>query len=95
MPETDPSQLTPYHRPIDVPLPNGESLRVYIDLYDIINASRRNQDGSYRAALPSDPAVAHAVKKLLYAGGRGGGKNLKQDLGEAAWSTNRAIELIG
>lgn len=40
----------------------------------------------------SDPAVAHAIKKLL-AGGRRGYKDYQQDLEEAKVSIDRAIEL--
>jgi hypothetical protein len=40
-----------------------------------------------------NPAVAHAVKKLLNAGQRGS-KNFKQDLTEARDALNRALELL-
>jgi hypothetical protein len=39
------------------------------------------------------PATAHAVKKLLCAGRRGGGKSRLQDLVEAQQALVRAIEL--
>jgi len=56
---------------------------VAIDVYDIIKA--------YEI---TNPALQHAIKKLLVAGGRGGGKSWKQDLQEAQWSIDRAIELM-
>jgi hypothetical protein len=40
-----------------------------------------------------DPCIAHAVKKLLCAGLRGGGKSLKQDVAEAIWSLRRWEEM--
>ena len=39
------------------------------------------------------PATAHAIKKLLCAGKRGGGKNRLQDLTEAQAALTRAIDL--
>lgn len=39
-----------------------------------------------------DPAIQHAVKKLLVAGGRGH-KNLEKDVREAIASLNRWIEM--
>lgn len=37
----------------------------------------------------TDPAIAHAVKKLLVAGGRGAGKSINQDVSEAIVSLRR------
>ena len=31
----------------------------------------------------TDPCLQHAIKKLLVAGGRGAGKDITQDIGEA------------
>ena len=39
-----------------------------------------------------DPAIQHAVKKLLVAGGRGH-KDIKKDVHEAIVSLNRRIEM--
>ncbi len=55
---------------------------VYIDVYNVLTSFE-----------VTDPAVQHAVKKLLKAGQRGH-KNTKQDLEEAKASIQRAIELI-
>ena len=53
----------------------------YIDVYDILLA--------YEV---TNPAIQHAVKKLLVAGKRGY-KDTKKDLAEANWSITRAMEL--
>lgn len=42
----------------------------------------------------TDPCIQHAVKKLLVAGGRGAGKDIRQDLREAIDSIDRALEMI-
>lgn len=60
---------------------NAEGLS---DVYDVL-----------RAFEVTDPAVAHAVKKLLAPGKRNGGKPLLQDLDEAIWSLNSAKEALG
>jgi hypothetical protein len=54
----------------------------YSDVYDILTA--------YEV---TNPAIAHAVKKLLVPGKRSGGKTLFEDLSEAEWSCRRAKEL--
>jgi len=41
-----------------------------------------------------NPCIQHAIKKLLVAGNRGGGKNQQQDLKEAIDSINRAIDMM-
>lgn len=41
-----------------------------------------------------DPGIQHAIKKLLCAGKRNGGKSLEQDYREAIASIQRAIEMI-
>lgn len=41
----------------------------------------------------TDPAIAHAVKKLLVPGCRSGGKSYTQDLEEAMQSIQKAIDL--
>ena len=57
----------------------------YFDAYDVLNAFSIN-----------DPMIAHAVKKLLVAGGRNGGKSLKQDIEESIKSLNEClVELEG
>jgi flagellar hook-basal body complex protein FliE len=42
----------------------------------------------------TDPCVQHAVKKLLVSGGRGAGKDFKQDIQEAVDSLNRKLQMI-
>lgn len=37
----------------------------------------------------TDPCIAHAIKKLLVAGGRGAGKDITQDIREAIDSLER------
>ena len=44
----------------------------YIDVYRVLSL--------YRV---TDPCLQHAIKKLLVAGGRGGGKDISQDVQEA------------
>lgn len=41
----------------------------------------------------TDPAIAHAVKKLLCAGQRGAGKTLEQDVREAVDTLNRFLQM--
>lgn len=41
----------------------------------------------------TDPCIQHAIKKLLCAGKRIGGKSEEQDIGEAIWTLNRWIEM--
>ena len=54
---------------------------VKIDIYDVLQAFEVH-----------NPAIQHAVKKLL-AGGQRGYKDTLTDLEEAKWSIGRAIEL--
>jgi hypothetical protein len=56
---------------------------VIIDVYDVLQAFN-----------VTNPATAHAIKKLLVAGGRGY-KDVQQDLDEAIQSIQRAKELEG
>jgi hypothetical protein len=81
-----------YHRNItkvvnapDVACPTEGTCRVTIsiDVYDILTAWN-----------VTNPATAHAIKKLLMPGARGH-KSAEQDLQEAAQSIVRAIELEG
>lgn len=60
----------------------SQGTQITVDVYDVLNAFR-----------VTCPARAHALKKLLAAGQRGG-KTEKQDLEEAIVSINRSIELI-
>jgi hypothetical protein len=53
-----------------------------VDTYDIIHLFNI-----------TNPAAAHALKKVLVTGGRGGGKSRKQDFSEAIKSLERAIQL--
>ena len=41
----------------------------------------------------TDPCLAHAVKKLLVAGGRGAGKDQNQDVCEAVDSCQRFLQM--
>jgi len=54
---------------------------VGVDIYDVLQAFEVH-----------NPAVQHAIKKLL-AGGKRGYKDTITDLREAQWSIGRAIEL--
>lgn len=55
-----------------------EILGVTVDVYRILHAFE-----------VTDPCVQHAIKKLLCAGKRLGGKTLEQDIGEAIWTLTR------
>jgi len=52
-----------------------------IDVYDVLQAFE-----------VTNPAIQHALKKLLAAGQRGH-KDMMTDLNEAAWSIQRAIQM--
>jgi hypothetical protein len=41
----------------------------------------------------TDPCIAHAIKKLLCAGKRNGGKPIEQDIAEAIWTLRRWEEM--
>jgi hypothetical protein len=41
----------------------------------------------------TNPCLSHAIKKLLVAGGRGGGKDIQKDVQEAIDSLSRFIEM--
>lgn len=41
----------------------------------------------------TDQAIGHAIKKLLVAGGRGAGKDIRQDIGEAMDTLQRWQEM--
>lgn len=41
----------------------------------------------------TDPAIQHAVKKLLVAGGRGGGKDITRDVQEAIDTLERFLDM--
>lgn len=53
----------------------------YIDVYRVLDLFE-----------VADPAIQHAVKKLLVAGGRGH-KNLEKDVKEAIVSLNRRVQM--
>ena len=91
MSTTDSSHLTRYHRPLTF-THEGKAITVYLDVYDILALSKRRTDGTLRPARPSDDALAHAVKKLLFPGQRGS-KGVVTDLVEAVAAIKRAIEL--
>lgn len=90
MPTTNAANRGKYDRPLDVTLPNGEILTVWVDVYDVLETFKRDSDGNFRQCLPGDDAVGHAVKKLLCAGERGN-KGRLQDLTEALLSIQKAI----
>jgi hypothetical protein len=73
-----------YKRQIRQTLPEGRAgAAVIVDVYDVL-----------RAWDVRDPAIQHAVKKLLQPGQRGS-KSAAQDLREAIGSIERAIQLLG
>ncbi len=55
---------------------------VVVDVYDVVWAFK-----------VTNPAIAHAAKKLLLSGQRTGGKSIEQDLREAIVAIERGIEL--
>ena len=61
---------------------NVEHLR-YIDVYSVLKLFE-----------VTDPAIAHAVKKLLVPGKRTAGKTREQDIREAVVSLNRALQMM-
>lgn len=61
---------------------NDRGLQIFVDVYDVL-----------RAFEVSDPAIQHAVKKLLCTGIRGH-KDRKQDLQEAVQAIERALDVI-
>ena len=78
--------MSKYHKTITKPAKIAGSEKeaiasVQIDVYDILVAFG-----------VTNPATQHAVKKLLMPGQRGA-KSKLQDLGEAAQSIKRAIEI--
>ena len=93
MPTTNPDDRGKYSRPLSVPISNDETLTVWLDVYDVLEAFKQDQDGNYRQCLPGDDAVAHAVKKLLCAGERGS-KGRLQDLSEALICIQKAIDAV-
>ena len=95
MPTTNPNDRNQYgyDRPLTVPLPSGETMTVWIDVYDVLDTFKQDGDGNYRQCLPGDDAVAHAVKKLLCAGERGN-KGRLQDLTEAMVTLQKAIDAV-
>jgi len=72
-----------YHRTITQTIGDDVGLEIVVDVYDVL-----------RAFGVTNPAMQHAIKKLLCAGLRGS-KSATQDLREAVVSIERAIELIG
>lgn len=68
----------------EITLPDGRKeimrVEVQVDIYDVINAWR-----------VTDPALQHALKKLIQPGERGG-KTFAQDLKEAIYSIERCLE---
>lgn len=57
-------------------------LGVLIDVYRILKAFEVD-----------DPCIQHAIKKLLCAGRRLGGKTIDQDIAEAIWTLTRWQEM--
>jgi len=54
----------------------------YVDVYRVIDLFK-----------VTDPALQHAVKKILVAGGRGGGKDITRDVQEAIDTLERWKEM--
>ena len=72
--------MSKYHKSLRVK--DGAHLRIVdVDVYDVLELFE-----------VKNPAVQHAIKKLLMAGERGH-KDKLQDLNEAGMSIERAIEL--
>ena len=64
----------------------------------IVDISKYNKLDIYRILKlyeVNDPCLQHAIKKLLCAGKRGGGKNFLQDVNEAMQSLQRFLEMQG
>ena len=73
-----------YKRILRQTLPEGHAgAFVVVDVYDVL-----------RAWDVRDPAIQHAIKKLLQPGQRGS-KSAAQDLREAIGSIERSIQLLG
>ncbi|HZZ80977.1 MAG TPA: hypothetical protein VFE62_20920 [Gemmataceae bacterium] len=70
--------MTNYRRRIR----NAKGQEITADLYDVMHA--------YGV---TNQATGHAIKKLMMAGKRGGGKSVKRDLEEAITAIKRAIQL--
>jgi hypothetical protein len=64
MATTDPADLNPYHRPLTVEH-NGDIIVVWLDSYDLCALAQVNQDGQRRQCRASDPAIYHAIKKVV------------------------------
>lgn len=60
---------------------DSDRITVVVDVYDVLKAFN-----------VTNPAIAHAVKKLLKAGDRGY-KDIQQDYNEAIASIQRGVEL--
>ena len=97
MPETPgtypntPEWKTKYHRLIWGRNADGEAVQTWVDVYDALAAFRHDANGYPLIHQPGDDALAHAVKKLLCPGQRGG-KGRLQDLTEALIAVQRAID---
>ena len=70
--------MNKYQRKLTSPIIKGIELEVFIDVYDVLDAFN-----------VSNPATAHAIKKLLCTGSRGA-KDWETDLQEAIDSLERA-----
>lgn len=70
-----------YSRKIKTILADGVDHVIYVDVYDVLTAFS-----------VTNPAMAHAIKKMLAPGQRGA-KDTIQDMSEAMQSIKRAIEL--
>lgn len=70
-----------YSREIKTIIIDGIDHVIYVDVYDVLKAFN-----------VANPAMAHAIKKMLAPGQRGA-KDTIQDMKEAIQSIERAIEL--
>ena len=62
-----------------VRIENGKAVEGKFDAYDVLNSFD-----------PELEQLSHAIKKLLAAGDRSGGKTMLQDINEAIWSLEEA-----
>lgn len=82
-PEQPTAPANKYHRTITQTIGNDAGLEITVDVYDVLLAFD-----------VVNPAIQHAIKKLLCPGLRGS-KSAVQDLREAVVSIERAIQLVG
>lgn len=82
-------EFTPDESPSKYHVKNLWKNRDYIDFYMAYDMFREG-----KPHCVGDSAIEHAWKKLTCAGARSGGKSKIQDLEEAKWSIQNAINMI-